>query len=168
MARPTKRTAVREKKFLAALDRGVSVGGAAFEAGLARSTACEWRAADAAFAALWDAAVEAGTDALEDEARRRAFLGVKTPVHYGGKKIGDIRKYSDALLMFMLRARRPETYRERITTEHVGKGGGPIETAHASLTDTERAQEVLRLLGREGGNGAGVPEHRKTEKHNDT
>lgn len=148
MARPVRRTSVREKKFLAALSRGVSVGGAAIEAGLSRSTVYEWRAADAAFAARWNAAVEAGTDALEDEARRRAFLGVETPVHYGGKKIGDIRKYSDTLLMFLLRARRPETYRERITTEHVGRGGGPIETAYADLSDTERAQEVLRLIRR--------------------
>lgn len=152
MVKPTRRAPVREKQFLAALGRGVSVGGAAFEAGLSRSTACEWRAADADFAERWAAALEVGTDALEDEARRRAMLGVETPVFYGGKDVGKVCKFSDTLLMFMLRARRPETYRDRITTEHVGKGGGPIETGHASLTDTERAQEVLRVLKR-GGEG---------------
>lgn len=143
---PAKRTPVREKRFLAALARGVSVGGAASEAGLSRSTAYDWRAADADFAARWDAALEEGTDALEDEARRRALLGVETPVHYGGKAVGEIRKFSDALLMFLLRARRPETYRERATTEPTGRGGGPDETVHDGLSDIERAQEILRLL----------------------
>lgn len=150
MDQRTRRTPTREKRFLAALSRGVSVGGAATEAGLSRSTVYEWRAADAGFAARWDAAVEVGTDALEDEARRRAMRGVETPVHYGGKAVGKIQKYSDALLMFLLRARRPEIYRERRTTELSGRGGGPTETLHEPLSDLERAQEILRLLARCG------------------
>ncbi len=43
---------------------------------------------------------------------------------YGKKPLGLI-KYSDSLLMFLLRGLRPERYRER--TEVTGKDGGPID-----------------------------------------
>ncbi len=50
---------------------------------------------------------------LEDEAIRRARDGVTIPVFYAGKEVGAIRRPSDTLLMFLLRAHRPERYRER-------------------------------------------------------
>ena len=80
---------------------------------LTRTRAYEWRAADPLFAEAWDEAVELGTDELEEEARRRAFRGVDEPVFYQGEVCGEIRKYSDTLLIFLLKGRRPEKYRER-------------------------------------------------------
>ena len=44
---------------------------------------------------------------------RRASEGTLKPVFYQGKMCGEIREYSDTLLIFLLKARRPETYRER-------------------------------------------------------
>jgi hypothetical protein len=58
-------------------------------------TAYDWRKADADFAKAWDAALEAGTDVLEDIALQRAKL------------------QSDTLIIFLLKARRPEKYKER-------------------------------------------------------
>ena len=81
---------------------------------LPRARAYEWREADPDFAKAWDDAVERGTDALEDEAVRRAMQGVLKPVYQGGKKVGAIREYSDTLLIFLLKARRPEKFKERI------------------------------------------------------
>ena len=72
MANRTKRTADHKGRFLAILAEGGSVKLAAEKAKIGRRTAYEWREKDAAFAAAWDEAVEAGTDALEDEAVRRA------------------------------------------------------------------------------------------------
>ena len=162
MARPSKRTPAVEERFLAALRRGLSVGGAAAEAGVCVQTPYRWREADADFAARWHAAYEAGTDRLEDEALRRAVDGVDTPVYYGGEKVGDIRKYSDALLMFQLKGRRPEKYNKPIRAGYAGaEGGRPIETAYARLSDIERAQEVLRLLRHGGESAADVLKHRK-------
>ena len=58
-----------------------------------------------------------GTDALEDEALRRAFHGSERPVFQGKELVGYVRDYSDTLLIFMLKARRPEKYRERFTPQ---------------------------------------------------
>jgi len=154
----TKRTKAREKRFLAALARGVSIAGAAAEAGFSYGFAFKWRYADPDFAARWQEAYEQGTDALEDEARRRAMQGVETPVYFAGKKIGELRKYSDALLMFLLRGRRPEKYRERLTTDFANTGIGPIGMEHAGLSDLELTQRIIAVALRleEGGAGARV------------
>jgi|TARA_B100000959_G_scaffold174552_1_gene182785 hypothetical protein len=70
------------------------------------------------FAEAWDNAIEIGIDSLEEEARRRAYLGVDEPVFYQGRECGVIRRYSDTLLIFLLKANRPEKYKDRrdITT----------------------------------------------------
>ena len=78
----------------------------------------QWRAADADFAAAWDEALETAADRLEGEAWRRGVEGVDEPVFGRVAKdtdgqIGVIRKYSDAMLDRLLKARRPEKFRER-------------------------------------------------------
>ena len=65
------------------------------------------RAGDRAFASAWDVSLEIGLDALEDEAIRRAREGVEEPVFQGGLRCGSVRKYSDLLLIFLLKSRRP-------------------------------------------------------------
>jgi transposase len=92
----------KRAKFLASLEEGNSIAKAASDAGVGRTTAYEWRGAEPEFAKAWDDAVETGTDGLEDEAVRRAKAG------------------SDTLLIFMLKARRPERYKERYLAEHRG------------------------------------------------
>jgi hypothetical protein len=113
MANRTKRIDEKRAKFLARLVEGASIHAAAAGAGIGRTTAYEWRDAEPEFAAAWDEAVEAGTDALEDEAVRRARDGIDEPVFYQGEKCGVVRKYSDTLLIFMLKARRREKFAER-------------------------------------------------------
>jgi hypothetical protein len=155
----TKRTRAREKRFLAALSRGVSVACAAAEAGFSYGFAYKWRYADPEFAARWREAYEEGTDVLEDEARRRAMHGTETPVYYSGRKIGETRKCSDTLLMFLLRARRPERYRERPIPNYANTGIGPTGTAHDGLSELELTQRIIALALRlsEGGAGARGP-----------
>jgi len=80
------------------------------------------------FAAAWDEALEIATGSLELEARRRAQKGVLEPVYYKGKKVGAVRKYSDTLLIFLLKAHRPDKYRDNVRHEVTGKDGSPIET----------------------------------------
>jgi len=118
----TIRTPEKKAKFLAALrETGGNVGRACVTAGLVRRSVYDWREADAAFAVEWDEAVEFGTEELEEEARRRAFAGVDEPVFYKGDECGYVRKYSDTLLIFLLKARKPDKYREnvKITVEEV-------------------------------------------------
>lgn len=97
-----------------ALAGGASVTAAAAAAGVGRATAYEWRQEDQDFAAEWDAAVEAGTDKLEDEAWRRAVDGVDEPLVSAGVLVTTMRRYSDGLLTTLLKARRPGTYKDRV------------------------------------------------------
>ena len=57
----------------------------------------------------FDHAKQEAVETLEAEARRRAVDGWEVPVCQGGRKVGAIRKYSDLLLIFLLKAAAPET-----------------------------------------------------------
>lgn len=56
---------------------------------------------------------EDAIELLEGEARRRAYEGTVKPVYYKGEQCGKIREYSDTLMMFILKAKKPE-YRDRL------------------------------------------------------
>lgn len=99
--------------FLRAMSEGVTVAEACRVAGTHTSTVYNHRAADEDFRACWDRAVNRGTELLEQEAVRRAYHGVEKPVFYKGEQCGSVQEYSDGLLMFMLKARRPEVYRDK-------------------------------------------------------
>lgn len=105
--------------MLAALAETGNVSKAAEAAGIDRGTHYKWASADPEYKAACVDAMESAADKLEEEARRRAHDGVDEPVYQGGKKVGTVRKYSDTLLIFLLKGARPEKYRERssITVE---------------------------------------------------
>lgn len=112
MPRP-RSAALNAPRFIAVLARCGNVSAAARAAGLSRSRAYELRAEDPGFAADWDDALSEAVDGLAYEARRRALEGDARPVFYRGEQVGQTRRYSDALLMFLLRAYRPELYAPR-------------------------------------------------------
>ncbi len=87
------------------------------------------------FAAAWEAALEVATDMLELEARRRAEQGTLEPVFYQGEVCGKVKKYSDTLLIFLLKAHRPEKFRETIRQENSGPGGAPQEIVLKVIRD---------------------------------
>lgn len=99
--------------FIEAFMETASVSGACRELGIQRSSAYRRRQADEAFALAWADADEAITDALEEEAYRRAVKGVEEPRTVAGKEVA-VKRFSDRLLEMMLKARRPEKYRERV------------------------------------------------------
>lgn len=101
-------------KFLKSLMAGSSVSAACVAAGFGKMWCYAHRKKDAAFAAAWDEAVEIGVEALEDEATRRGVHGVDEPVFHAGKVVGHVRKYSDTLLIFLLKGKRPEKYRDNV------------------------------------------------------
>ncbi len=82
--------------FFEALRNSGNVRAACQAAGVGRTIVYRHRQRSATFRARWDAALDEATDALEAVARQRAVAG------------------SDALLMFLLRAHRPERYRETL------------------------------------------------------
>ena len=111
----------KKARFLKLLEEAYgNVTKAARGANISRQCLYETRKSDPDFAAQWEEVVEAGTDALEQEAYRRAFEGTERPVFQGGKEVGRIRDYSDTLIIFLLKGRKPEVYRERQHVKHEG------------------------------------------------
>jgi hypothetical protein len=109
-----KLTKERRERFLRALADTGSVAAAVGVAGTSRTRVYELRKADPEFASAWEEAEEIATDRLEDEARRRAVEGVAEPLVSAGKLVRDddgqpiaVRRYSDNLLLALLKARRP-------------------------------------------------------------
>lgn len=97
-----------EKAFLAGLREHGLVCRAAQDAGISKSWVYDRREASTRFARLWDEALDISTEILEAEAMRRA-LSHESP--------------SDTLLIFLLKARRPNVYRDNVKVEHFGQVG---------------------------------------------
>lgn len=120
-------TRAARRRFLEVLATTGNVSAAARAVGLARSSAYRLRQKDAAFAAAWEDAEQEAVDLLEQEARRRALEGVSEPLLGGGKLIRDddgrimtIRRYNDRLLEMLLKAHRPEKFRDRAESHATG------------------------------------------------
>jgi len=143
----TERTLKKRGEFLETLRAtGGNVSKACAVLGLARQRVYEWREADKDFAVAWDEAVEFGTDELEEEARRRAFAGVDEPVFYQGEECGAVRKYSDTLLIFLLKGRKPDKYRERVSID-VNKLDSDIERELALIAAGSQADSTGEAEG---------------------
>jgi hypothetical protein len=128
-----------QDRFLAAYAEHCTVVHACRATGIGRRTHYGWLESDPAYAARFADVKDDAVESLEAEARRRAAEGVLEPVYQGGKKVGSIRKYSDTLLIFLLKGAKPDVYRDRV--EHTGKNGGPIETtARIYLPDNGRSR----------------------------
>jgi len=95
-----------------------NISSACVAAGVSRDTYYRWVEHDERFAAAVKLAGEAATERLEREAWRRATEG--TPYtrtsYYRGEPVGTDHKieYSDNLMLALLRARRPDLYREKV------------------------------------------------------
>lgn len=110
--------------FLSALQMTANVRFSCEAAGIDRSTAYARRHEDPAFALDWADALEDAADRLEGIALERATS----------------REHpSDLLLIFLLKAARPEKFRENTTVEH--KGTLRLE----QMTDEELDDAIRRL-----------------------
>jgi hypothetical protein len=115
-----------KKAFLEALSGGATITHAARLAGVARSAVYALRDEDESFAVAWDEAYAEGSDTIEQEAIRRAVQGIEgRPVTYRGQVVAEMTEYSDTLLLALLKARKPESYRERMDVKHSGQIATP-------------------------------------------
>lgn len=101
--RPRARASVWRPIFLETLRETGNVTLAARAANIPRQTAYKARNTSKRFADQWHEALEEGVDMLESEARRRAEAG------------------SDRLMIVLLKAYRPEKFRENYQVEHSGQ-----------------------------------------------
>jgi len=72
------------------------------------------------FAAEVEEALADGADAIEGEAMRRAVDGTKKVIAYQGQITDSYMEVSDSLLTTILKAHKPEKYRERSEVVHAG------------------------------------------------
>ena len=139
MSQTPARLAQRKKqRFLEALMRTGNVTTACGMAALPRETAYYWRSRDPDFGAMWDEALERGLDALEDEVMRRAKDGIEEPVYYRGAVVGETRRYSDTLAMFILKSKRREVWGERQQID--------LKYDWTQLSEAERLRKAAQML----------------------
>ena len=127
--------------FLEAFALTGNVSESAKAAGVGRSTVYDARESDKAFAAAWDEAEEDAADRLERVALERAVDGVAEPVYYKGQLAGAVRRYSDTLLIFLLKARRPEKFRERYDHQHSGSVGITLDRLFELAAQSEEDEQ---------------------------
>ena len=119
-----KLTPKKQDEFIQRLSTTCNVTEAAKLIGIRRETAYQFRDQHPEFKAAWENAINQGIDSLEREARHRAAEGTDEPVFHRGQVCGAVRKYSDTLLIFLLKAHRPDKFRDRV--ELTGKGGSNL------------------------------------------
>ena len=94
----------------------------------------------------WSAALKIGYESLEAEAYRRAFEGVDEPVFYQGEEVARVKKPSDSLMMFLLKGGMPEKYKDRVSSEVSGPGGGPIQSIGIEINDPIEVSMVYQKM----------------------
>lgn len=107
------RTAAAKARYLKEVASIGTMSAGCRAAHIDRGTVLRWRADDAEFVAAEEAARETLIDSMEAEAYRRGVKGVQRPVYQGGALAGYVTEYSDLLIQLLLKANRPDKYREK-------------------------------------------------------
>lgn len=116
----------KQKRFLACFAACGSLTNAARWTKIHRQTHYDWMSNSPGYPEAFKEAEDRSIRVLEDEAVRRAHEGIRRPVRYKGKIVGYETEYSDSLLMFTIKAGKPEKYRERFDQRHTGPDGKPV------------------------------------------
>jgi hypothetical protein len=122
----------KKRAFLAAYRETGNVRLACTAAQIGRSSHYRWLD-DSDYAEQFEQAKKDAVDVLEAEARRRAVEGWEEPVGwYKGQAGGTVRRYSDTLLIFLLKGAAPRKYREREAVS-----GALAQLDFAKMTDEQ-------------------------------
>lgn len=135
-----------EDIFLKSLADLGNVSAACKKAKVSRDAAYDKKKLDEGFAQAWKVALKTAVESLEAEAWKRARDGVKENVYQMGGKVGTVTKYSDTLLIFLLKAHKKK-YRDTARIEHTGKNGGKIQHAVAPDMSELTDGQVDGILG---------------------
>lgn len=140
--------------FLAAFAIHGNVSEAARRSGISRVHATNTRHTDEQYDRAWVEAEEIATDRLEEIAWLRATTGepkrtVRTKYDERGETVEVVVEESEvisnALLITLLKARRPEKYRERFEHRVTGGDGGPVRVEVDRRPTRERMLALIEL-----------------------
>lgn len=109
-------------------------------------TVYKFKNENADFRNAFDEAKKIAVENLEGEGFRRAMKGVLEPIYYKGAKVGSIRKYSDSILIFLLKGNLKSLYGD--STQIYGDPDAPIKYDDVGR---ERAMaEIAEILAANG------------------
>jgi hypothetical protein len=128
--------------FLESLAECGNIGDACRDAQVTRKTVHTARK-NPDFEKLYQQHLDLGISAIEDEATKRATVGTLEPVFWKGRRVASVRKKSDLLLMFVLKARRPELYRDTYNAPPADYGDAEIESPRQTI-----ASRIARISNR--------------------
>jgi hypothetical protein len=136
-----------KERFLKAFAELAYIGLAAKKAGIHRGTHYKWLDEDPEYEEAFKHLKEDVIEMLEREADRRGHDGILKPILYEGVIVHHIREYSDTLLIFRLKALKPEMYRDNVKIDASMKHSGAIKVEkepfdwdeYRRLCDVERA-----------------------------
>lgn len=134
----------QKQAYLDALARTGVRKTACAEAGISYGTIYQHRKSDQAFAEAEALAEDEAADELVAEARRRALDGVEQEHFTKDGSAYSITKYSDVLLIFLLKGARPDVYADRSKAELSGPNGQPLQPDSVSPTAT--AARIVALI----------------------
>lgn len=151
-------TKARQKRFLKAYAEYANVLIAARAAGVSRQIVYVWLEKDEDFSFAYNIAKEDARDCLRSEIYRRGIEGWDEPIYQQGKLVGQVRKYSDVLLIFHTKALCPE-YREKSQIDlnanvstTAQAGSLTLDMRNASASELARLKEIaLEMKAREQG-----------------
>jgi hypothetical protein len=106
----------RQRAVLLAYGTSGQVAAACSTAGVDRTTHYYWMNHDPVYVAAFAEAKEQVADVLEAEATRRALGWEETQYRPDGTPY-TVRRYSDTLLIFLLKGARPEKYKDSAQTQ---------------------------------------------------
>ena len=111
---------VKKRAFIAAFAQSGNVRAAVEAAAIGRSTHYEWLRTDPDYVRAVEIAKQDAIDILEAAAAQRAVTGVRKYLYHNGQPVVDLNgahlfemRFSDVLLIFLLKGLRPDKYRER-------------------------------------------------------
>lgn len=139
-------TRAKKAIFLARFAEAGTITAAAKDAGIDRHTHYAWMDADPEYAAGFADAQKQAIDAMEAEARRRGVLGVSEPVYHKGEVVGHIQRYSDTLLIFLLKGALPSKYRERVDVTMDVSTEVRRLASEMGLDETEVMAEAMAII----------------------
>lgn len=149
------------KRFIQLLRSTLNVRASCDGVAIPRQTVYDHRNRYPDFRSAWDTAVEDAIDLLEEAAFKRATKGVTETVWMRDtngkpKKVGEIKRYSDRMTEVLLKAHRPEKYRDRVSQEISGPGGAPIPvhtTTETFQIPEDEADQIIKdyLASRKNG-----------------
>lgn len=112
-----RRLSPKQKVFLKSFANNPIVGRAAQDAEITKQSHYYWMRTDEVYKKIFEGLSDIIVGDLEEAAQTRAIEGVAKDVYFQGTVVGQEQQYSDTLLMFLLKAKRPEIYRERTSID---------------------------------------------------